>query len=72
MAKKTKTRGEPKAEALMQAARTVLEEDDFPTTARRIFDSFCRLTGATSGYAPDSGLRITPVFPTFSTTCRSN
>ena len=36
--------------ALLDGARAVLERDDFPATARAIFDSCRKLTGATSGY----------------------
>lgn len=35
---------------LLQAAKTVLEFDDFKTTARKLFDSCKALTGAASGY----------------------
>ena len=37
-------------DALIEATRAVLREDDFETTARAIFDEARRVTGATSGY----------------------
>jgi PAS domain S-box-containing protein len=37
-------------EALLNCSRIVLEVHDFPTAARRIFDSCRRITGATAGY----------------------
>ncbi len=36
--------------ALLAAARAVLEVEDFPAAARHIFDSCARLIGATAGY----------------------
>ena len=36
--------------ALLMASRAVLENRDFPATARIIFDHACELTGASSGY----------------------
>ena len=38
------------SEALLYGARAVLEESDFMSAARRIFDICCDLTGASSGY----------------------
>jgi PAS domain S-box-containing protein len=35
---------------LLQGARAILEKDDFPSTARKIFDNCKRLIGATAGY----------------------
>ena len=35
---------------LLDGAKVVLEGRDFPSTARRIFDSACEMTGAVSGY----------------------
>jgi PAS domain S-box-containing protein len=37
-------------QALFDGAKTILEEEDFLTVARRIFDLACRMTGAKSGY----------------------
>ena len=37
-------------EAMMRATRAVLEQRDFATTARTIFDEARRMTGARSGY----------------------
>jgi PAS domain S-box-containing protein len=36
--------------SMFDAARTVLERDDFPTTARHIFDSASKTIGSTAGY----------------------
>ena len=35
---------------LLNGAKTVLEGNDFPLTARRIFNAACEMTGAVSGY----------------------
>ncbi|MFO8113284.1 MAG: PAS domain S-box protein [Desulfosalsimonadaceae bacterium] len=37
-------------EALLEGAKSVIEIDDFHSTARRLFDAACDITGARSGY----------------------
>ncbi len=37
-------------ESLLESAKVVLENDEFPTTARKIFDATRKMTGAQSGY----------------------
>ena len=43
-------RREQEFSALLEASRAILEQSDFKLTARRIFDSCKKLTGATAGY----------------------
>lgn len=47
---KRKQRKQRDLDALLDATRTVLAMKDFQSCAREIFDSCCRVTGATSGY----------------------
>jgi len=50
-------------EALLQAARTILEQREFPVAARAIFDSCKALIGATAGYvALEEGDTNVPLF----------
>ncbi|THB72946.1 MAG: PAS domain S-box protein [Desulfobacteraceae bacterium] len=41
---------EKEVSALLEGAQAVLEQSDFPSTARRLFDTCSRIIGSTSGY----------------------